>query len=232
MIPMLKKIVVCLSMAFVMWMPSEVLAQNPDYNRVDASYSRTWADHTGEQNVDFDLNGIGVSYVHGFSLSRAVPLYLEVGGKFTTYFSSSDEQDLQGALGLQPGQKIDINMKSTILNIAVPVNLGYRFNLGNSCKLMPYVGLYGRVHLWAKSKVDYKLFSDNELVVEDKTESNPLKKDEDGNTPLKRFQVGWVAGVSFQYKPVTVGINFGTGFIKTRDNYTVYEIAASVGYNF
>lgn len=228
----MKQLVTCIIALIAMAFPFAVSAQNKDYNRAEVTYTRTWADHTGEQNLDFDLNGIGVSYMHGFSLSQTVPIFLEVGGKFTTYFSSSDEHDLRDAFNLQPNQKMDINLKSTMLNIAVPVYFGYRFNLGNTCNLMPYVGLYGRAHLWAKSKADYKLWTNDRLVAHDKTENNPLKKDDNGKTPLKRFQAGWVIGANFQYKPITLGFNFGTGFIKTRDNYTVYEISASVGYCF
>lgn len=50
-------------------------AQYSDYNRVNASYVRSWANHT-ETEIDFGLNGIAFDYMHSFSLSDSHPLYL------------------------------------------------------------------------------------------------------------------------------------------------------------
>ena len=208
-----------------------VNAQNSDYNRVNASYVRSWANHS-ETEIDFGLNGIAFDYMHGFSLSNAHPLYIEVGGRLTTYFNNSDASDFIGIDLGKPDTRLDLNLKSRYLNLAIPVNFGYRFDLGNDFKIMPYVGLYGRAHLWAKSKIEYAFYKDGKPVLNEKFDSNPLKKDEDGVRAVKRFQVGWVIGANFQYKPFVFGVNFGTGFIQTRDHYTLCEFAASVGYCF
>lgn len=54
------------------------------YNRIGLSYNNThygFNDAYGKDHSEnnFGLNGIGIDYIHGFSVSSSLPLYIETG---------------------------------------------------------------------------------------------------------------------------------------------------------
>lgn len=61
-----------------------------DYNRIGISYNNT---HYGfndayDNDSNFGLNGVGIDYIHGFSVSENLPLYIETGLNFDFNFST------------------------------------------------------------------------------------------------------------------------------------------------
>lgn len=89
------------------------------------------------ENVDdIGLSGVGAEWIHGFSLSSSIPIYLETGLKFIYAYKSEDYAELE----VDDEENIWIfEGKNTInvMNIAVPVNLAYRFYLPNK----PFPGI-------------------------------------------------------------------------------------------
>ena len=62
-------------------------AMAEDYNRVGISYdnnhygfNKEFYGNDKEDNPSFSTNGFGLNYIHGFGLSKSLPMFLEVGG--------------------------------------------------------------------------------------------------------------------------------------------------------
>ena len=66
-----------------------------DYNRISVSYNNThfgFNKEAGGSDSDFGLNGFGLNYIHGFSVSSTLPkkwTYMTDGFKPTTKSNSS-----------------------------------------------------------------------------------------------------------------------------------------------
>lgn len=193
------------------------------YDRVGVSYNNThfgatW-DHADSED-NFNLNGFGIDYIHGFSLPSATPIFLETGAKLNFGFRSESEE----FGGSKYTEKVNLN------TLSVPVNFVYRWDASSDFSIQPYVGLNFKLHLTGKIK---EIYEDEDGKLEDKY--NMFKK-EDFDPTFKRFQMGWHIGVGFQYKPFYLGLSWGTDFIKAYDDhgdgYRTSNLALSVGYSF
>lgn len=190
-----------------------------DYNRVGLSYNNThfgatWSNHVSDDNMS--LNGIGIDYIHGFSLSESTPLYFETGAKLN--FGFKDESVKVG------GEKL--SAKLNIYTINVPANLAYKFSITDDFSITPYLGLNFKLHLSGTLKATYK---NGGTKVEEK--ANIFSKDEI-NPTWKRFQMGWHIGVGFQYNPVYFGVSWGTDFLKPVEDYRSSDLSIALGYCF
>lgn len=215
------------------------------YNRVGISYT-----NTGLSSHDYDfiededhmsLNGFALEYIHGFSLSKTLPMFIETGAKINFGFGAAagDEYDYYD---------LEVTPKLQMQNIylAVPVNYAYKFGIGDNCAITPYLGLNLKLHLMGrfreKNDVDGDL--DDYDIDEDDLTGDWVNifsdDDEDGmgdkDYTWNRFQLGWHIGVGFNYKRLYVGINYGTDFIKAfkykKSTVNSGNLAVTVGFNF
>jgi len=72
-----------------------VVAQNTGYNRVGISYDNTNYGYNDLMKLDqemdgFSTNGVGINYIHGFSLSSSLPMFIETGLNFNIGFGSKN----------------------------------------------------------------------------------------------------------------------------------------------
>ena len=119
------------------------------------------------------------------------------------------------------------------INIQVPVNFVYRFNLTEGVSLDPYIGLNFKLHLTEKYKNE---FSDSDG---DKYEGDWVSVFDDGEKAMdgkdytwNRFQMGWHAGLNFEYSRVNLGLSYGTDFVKIHKNVGGSNFLVSLGYTF
>ena len=128
-------------------------AVNTDgYNRIYVSYLPSKLDLLGV--FDFKMNGsVQAGYLRGISLTRKVPLYLEVGGAV---------QYRKGKLS-QESASVKINA----LSVNIPVSLAYRVNVTDEWAISPNFGFDFRVNATGKLKASdgvdessYDLFDD------------------------------------------------------------------------
>lgn len=195
-------------------------ASAEDYNRIGISYNNNhfgfnnWLkDGAFEGLIDgISLNGFGINYTHGFGLSQSTPIFIETGINANFGFGSTDTQltfsdgydDYSGKLEL----------KAQNINLQVPVNFVYRIAASDDVTIAPYAGLNFKFNIVtkvkAKASVDgesmesdwYSLFSGDDM-------EECFGDDGTGN----RFQMGWHVGVGVQYKPLYLGLSYGTDFI-------------------
>ena len=211
-------------------------AQNEDYNRVGISFDHTGYSFNNEMKVlvgyDGDkhlmkgigANGFGINYIHGFSLTESVPLYLEAGANINFMFGSKKAYE---------SQYYKSTVKGSDINMQIPVNLAWKFNVNEDFAVTPYVGINFKLHFATKFKVEeldkedgttwkspsYSVYSSEDWAKYDdgwEPGDEPVsQEDKDACDDLKwnRFQMGWQIGVGFQYKPVYLGVQWGTDFI-------------------
>ena len=194
-------------------------ASAEDYIRVALSYDNTHygynKDYKAEYDVDpsFSTNGFGLNFIHGFSLSNNLPMFLEVGGNVNfNFYSKTDESSIWDEPLKYKSQFQNINMQ-------VPVNFVWRFNVVEDFTIAPYVGLNFKLNFMSRMRA----YIDGDW--EDKAEEDETKewtnlfsdsKDKgvgDKDLTWNRFQMGWHVGVTFQYTQWSLGVQYGTDFI-------------------
>lgn len=195
---------------------------NSGYNIIGLSYDYTslsGKNFSFEGNKSMGLNGFGLEYIHGFSLSSRVPLFLELGAKVNMGFGkATDPEDSEYYTKVQ------------MLRVNVPVSLAYRYAIGSNMAITPFIGIDFRVNALARANDGdeygwWSLFDKDEMG-EDET--------------WNRFQMGWHLGARFEYERLSLAISGGTDFIKAfsydEDGYKSHvstgNLAVTLGYRF
>lgn len=174
-----------------------------DYNRVALSY-----DYTGLNfNKDMDMfdtekaetlgtNGFGLNYIHGFGVANN--MFVETGANVDFLFGSRTEKFDEG----------EYTFKTQNINLQVPVNFVYRFNITEGVSIDPYVGLNFKLHFSERLK-EGDDEDDKWMSVFDDGQGGMGSKDYTWN----RFQMGWHVGVGVNYEKYYLGVQVGTDFI-------------------
>lgn len=105
------------------------------YNRIGLSYRNVRFSGGGD---GIGYNGAGFDYIHGFSLSSSIPVFLELGGNvsFTTRNNGGDY--------------------GGYMTIEMPVNCAYRISLAdNEFGLSPFFGFVFKGNIIGTSDLDY-----------------------------------------------------------------------------
>lgn len=213
---------------------------SPTYDRFQVSYVNE--KYSPDKGDDFSTNGVGVKWIHGISLSQNHPIYLQSGVDAHVGFWS-DEKKLSGY-----SQNTYLNEKLTTLNVAVPVNLSYKFSVSPTFAIEPLVGLNVKFNILSKKK--YSVDTEDEYLQEDIDDMNDddfkdtfgVKKDinnfdkkdtGDKNTAWKRFQIGWHIGANFIFSnKYYAGITYGSDFMNIFKKANTSTLAVGVGYIF
>lgn len=226
-------------------MLATVSASAEGYNRIGVSYNNNhfgfnkWMKAGFGDLIDgISLNGAGVSYIHGFGLSESLPMFIETGINFNFGAGTGD-------LGLYYNDYYGINMSAKVkaqnINLQVPVNFVYRLAVNEDFAISPFAGLNFKFNVMTRLKLEvsadgetddtdwYSLFSGDDM-------DEFFGDDGTGN----RFQMGWHIGAGFQYKPLYLGISYGTDFIAAYSHkfygksakVSTGNLTVSLGYSF
>lgn len=196
------------------------------YNRVSVSYNNTnLSMKMSEGGISLDhsvsLNGVGLDYIHGFGLSKSLPLFLETGLKAKYSFGNDSFDDFDGI-------NIEVEDKYKFFTFEVPVNLTYMFGVSSNVTIAPYAGINFKLH--ASGKVTEKYQGESE-------DTNVFSKDDMEDT-WNRFQMGWQVGVGAYFSDFYLGVGYGTDFIKllneSKDGMKINtgNLSVSLGYTF
>lgn len=234
----------------------EVPAKN-FYHRVYAGFSAAQVDFKGkESNImrqrDYLLKGGTIGWAGGWNISKKLPLAIEVGGEFSLggdkYKASAYQINWQT---FQVKERIDTTSTVSACALTIPVNLVYKFNIGErGLSISPFIGVRAR----------YNIAADKELIRDEvgpagEIISHVIKADgslfdyKDGSANSryhsgKRIQYGAQVGVNVDYKHFHMGLVYGRdlteNFIGHNDPVIgCYEFAkttnsfgVNVGYNF
>jgi len=191
------------------------VANAEGYNRVSMSYD--WQhfsmnkDYTGsDKSEGRSLNGFGLNYNHGFGVAEN--MFVEAGLNFNFGFGTENLSEKQEVNGYSFQEK----QKMTNINMRIPVNFVYRFNLTDDFTLAPYAGINFKLNLVSKIKDtldtnwdEYDNSDEKWVNLYSDSEENMGDKDATWN----RFQMGWQVGVGLSYQKYYLGIEYGTDFI-------------------
>ena len=176
------------------------------YNRIYVGYSPFNAKYKGDNNAkDLKMNGFTAGYLHGFSLSEKLPLFLEVGGNIQYFMGKQDGEIVHNDLYVEKTKS-----KYSLLSLNIPVNLAYKLSFAaNTLGVTPFVGLNFRANLMGKQKIEatYSSQSMDCSLFDDSTETAM------GDAAWKRFQVGFNAGVNLNYKAFSLGVYYTADFM-------------------
>ena len=218
------------------------VASAEGYNRVAVSYDLSTlsfnkdASYWEDKSESVGLNGFGINYIHGFGVAEN--MFVEAGANLDFLFGSKGEKETDDDVYWDEDKT-----KFQNINIQVPVNFVYRFNVAEGVSIDTYVGLNFKFHFTNKYKEEYTC-SDSEYN-ESGEWINLFNDDEknmgDKDATWNRFQMGWHVGVGCNYQRYYLGVQFGTDFIPAYShNYgegyepkvNTSNLKVSLGYTF
>lgn len=192
------------------------------YNRIMFNYSPVF---TGIKVNEVKLEGEGagktlqggsLSYTRGISVSKKLPMFVEVG--LGVQFNSGDIID---------GYTTDydrLKLGLTLIRANIPVAFTYRFALGQSkqIKISPFTGLN---------------FGINILTSDDKhSYYNTLNNYNYSEDNYNRFQMGWLIGANFTFKRFNLQIAYTLDFMplykQNADTKSQYYSTYVSGYGY
>lgn len=195
------------------------LVKNTDsYSRVFVGYNPMTISYDASGVDDLTLNGFSVGYLHGFSLSKSQPLFLEVGAKATFNFKKETEED----------EDYDYEAKIKAASITVPINVAYKLSFANGMAVSPFFGVTLKGNILGKE--DFTEIDDDD---KETTKIDFFDKDDVGKDgQWKRFQAGWQIGVNLDYKSFNLGFHYGSDFNELCKKTKTSNWGLTLGYNF
>lgn len=198
-----------------------------DYNRVALSYDYTGLSFNKEmvgKAETIGTNGFGLNYTHGFGVANN--MFVEAGANIDFLFGSRTEKE----------DGWEETQKTQNINLQVPVNFVYRFNITEGVSIDPYVGLNFKLHFSERMRYDDEDETGKWISVFDDGAGAMGSKDNTWN----RFQMGWQIGVGLNYEKYYLGVQVGTDFIPAYshkfENVTckvnTTNVKVSLGYTF
>lgn len=150
-----------------------------------------------------DMTGVSVGYSSLTRLSRKIPIGVETG-----IYGDWVGQSKNGA-------------KTTLIDLSVPVNLGYKMNLTNDIALFPYFGANFKAYIIAKTSYDK---SDKKI--------NYFNNDDTNGYAYERWHVGWHIGADLQLSRFVIGVNYGEDLTRfsprTDKKMNTFQVRAGV----
>lgn len=160
------------------------------------------------------FNGLTVSYVQAWNISKRLPLFVEAGGglSFSRHSFDSSEGD------------ITLKTSHNLLGLYIPANVVYKISINDKLALKPYTGIYLRLGLLGKEKY--------EAGVEGNTASDSYSVYGEDGCDWKRFQAGWQIGITADYGQYNFGIGYGIDFNKMAPEARFNTFSLRAGLNF
>ena len=111
------------------------------YNRFSIGYKSAYFSPSSSsrsedlKNIEVTGSGITLQYLHGFGVSRNLPLYIETGLNLDIFDVSED---------MVEGERINQN---TYASLAIPVNIAYNWGISKRLSIQPYTGFNFKFNL-------------------------------------------------------------------------------------
>lgn len=183
-------------------------ASTDDYSRFKVSYLVSTLSYDGS-DADDSFKGVSVEYLLGKSISTSLPLFVEYGvnASWGTY---SEEDDYYS----------DYDVNFNVVNITVPVNLAYKFSVGDGITIDPHVGVGARFNVLASASND-----DDSISFFD-------KDDVGKSATWNRFQITGQAGVGICFNQYYLGWEYSWNFMELAKKMDLNTHYISLGINF
>lgn len=219
------------------------------YNRISASYEVGFYKHEIFKKPEI-IHGAGLSYTHGFSLSKRIPLFIEAGVSGHFGFDRLEVPEIL-VFELVPSNKIiaypgTLKQSANLFSASLPVSIAYKIRNGNDFCFEPFLGASARVNLLADYTQSMHCDQPEGQKIIDRLSPtefhdkfgiwqflSAFDKDKLGkNEVARRFQCGIHVGANLQYKHINLGIAYNFNLIKYSKTTRSSFLNVSVGYNF
>lgn len=223
-----------------------LVKKTDNYSRIYVGYNPMTLTYDIKGADDFTYPGLTFGFTQGINLSKNLPLFLEVGARFTFNFKSkSDDEDYDEdddyyyslkKSASRAGNYWDDDSddddedevgktKYTAASLTVPINIAYKLSFaGGDFSVTPFLGVTLKGNLISKEK--YELGKEKETI------DNFDKKDVGKDGQWKRFQAGWQIGTNLDYKAFSLGLHYGSDFTEVCKKTKSKNFCISLGYNF
>lgn len=187
-----------------------------DYNRWAISYNNLGLS-AGDDDLIFDknsmgLNGFGFEYVHGFTIVKDKPMYIEVGGKLQFSQGTKKSYDYSYYYG-----DYEVKAGFRYLSLSIPLNYVYRFKITDDFSVLPYTGFNFKINLMGDAGESYSEYDDD-------IEWYSMFDDDEFDPTWKRFQMGWNIGAGIQYRKLYFGLGYTVDMIKAYKSDYDYSV--------
>lgn len=201
--------------------------------RVSYGFNSSSWKNTERGNSTTSGSELTLAWAKGISLSKSLPIFLELGPEVSWITESDKDMD----------KKTDLGDKYNQLSLNIPINVGYLIQANDDISIFPYVGLKPKFNVmektsgeryddWDDTKEEYTLnFFDEEMEFDDKAFGN-------------RLQLGLQLGCSVNYQKFHFGLSYGTDLTNAayaeeeyhKDKFEMSlknsSVRLTVGYNF
>ena len=176
-------------------------AMAQDYTRLQASFVANKMTNIADDAIA--PKGAALGAVIGFSVSDNLPIYVEPGINLSWSHSAKDLK----AGGIKTAEE-----KFTYMNVAVPVNGVYKFELNDKVAFSAHAGLNFKVNFMAKEH--YK------VVGGDKSDCSWISKDDMGDRENRAniFQLGGQVGCGVHLQQFYIGWQYQSDFMKFQES--------------
>lgn len=175
------------------------------------SYDRTFSRFDYKDADDCIYDGFTLGYVHAFSLTKKLPLFIETGGGVT--FARYGETD-------------DNNTKynTSVVGLTIPANVVYEYAINSKLSLKPYTGFYVRINVLSRNERQEDSGGHKSW--------NNYKKDDVGEYTWNRVQGGWQIGATLDVRKFNIGIGYALDFNEISEKTKWGIFSARLGFNF
>lgn len=164
-----------------------------------------------------DKIGASVGFVKGISISKDVPLFLEVGGNVLwSKISTGDDYD-----GDYDEYDEYNEYKINIFSVNLPVSFGYKIAVSEGFSFYPFFGANFRYNISGKTKDSD---SDESFDV--------FSEDDIDGLGWKRFQAGWHIGMACNISKFVISAIYEKDFSDISKGVRISMPTISLGYNF
>lgn len=206
-------------------------AADDSYGRFNFGYSLWTASPSGGEGTGY--NGFFIDWViAGVNISNGTPLFAEFGVKMDYNFWKEDTGSDK------------YKNSASYMAVSIPVNLTYRLPLGDGgVKLSPFAGINLKFNVTGESKREYpeehtstigtgRYQSTYTSTIQKKVTTNWFDSEDMNDHPYKRFQLGWQIGANLDIKKFTIGLSYGTDFIKIAEKVNTSTFNVGIGFNY
>lgn len=200
------------------------------YNIVSVGYDAMFLDYGFGV-----LNGVNLQYIHGFRVSKKIPLFIETGFDASYNTKRYKSEVYTYSSGAYPTLNIyypTLNIYKKRVNsisVRIPLNISYKFIIRNKFSIVPYTGLNFKVNPLFEGYTKGRHDKDDQWFVEYVLGYNYI-------------QGGWQIGTGFNIDKLYLGIQYGLDFTPiatVRDqnfqysyNWKSSRLLVSIGVNF
>ncbi len=179
-----------------------------NYSRFEVSFASTTM-----EDVDDPFVGVSAGLLWGKSISESMPVFIEYGANLTWTARTFDYDSYY----------YDEEEKFNFLNVAIPINLAYKFTLpsNSDVSIVPFVGVNFKVGIIAKGKETY----------DGEDETYDLY-DKDEGWDANRFQVGMNVGIGLNFNKYYIGYKFQPDFTEFAEKTKTHTNFVTLGINF